>query len=149
MNRKEILNHCQYLLKQKLANLKIELSKIQDSANQESKSSMGDKYETGRAMAQNEIDKLRQSIAIIETQIFDLSKIESSTSSKIFLGSLIRTVDTYFLIAVGLGEIDYDKEKTFVISPVSPIGKLLLGKEKGDFFNWVGKEVEILEVTNF
>ena len=58
----KVVEKCLDSVQVKLSQLEVEKSKIQDSANNETKSSMGDKYETGRAMAQNEIGKLELNI---------------------------------------------------------------------------------------
>ena len=52
INKKELFEHCKNLLLQRIANGEKAMLDAQEAANSEEKSSMGDKYETGRAMSQ-------------------------------------------------------------------------------------------------
>jgi len=99
----------------------------------ETKSSAGDKHETGRAMLQLEMEKASQQLASILEMKEVLAKIEiQKTSEKICLGSLITTTKANYYLAISLGEITIDDEKYFAVSTNSPIGKQLLGKTVGD-----------------
>ena len=57
MNKTEILNLVQEKISEKIRNLERLISETRES-NNETKSSMGDKYETGREMLQQEINAL-------------------------------------------------------------------------------------------
>jgi predicted O-methyltransferase YrrM len=52
INKKEIFEHCKNMLLQRIADGEKAVLDAQEAANSEEKSSMGDKYETGRAMSQ-------------------------------------------------------------------------------------------------
>jgi hypothetical protein len=54
LKKENIIATAQNLLNSKLIELEKAIFNVQNAANEESKSSMGDKYETGRAMAQND-----------------------------------------------------------------------------------------------
>jgi hypothetical protein len=55
--KKLLFDHCQNYLAKRISNIREAINFAQDSANDETKNSSGDKYETGRAMAQLEIEK--------------------------------------------------------------------------------------------
>ncbi len=99
----------------------------------ETKSSAGDKHETGRAMLQLEMEKAGQQLAsIIEMQKV-LNKIRIHKTSKIIcLGSLIKTTKANYYLAISAGEIIIENIQYYAVSTNSPIGKQLLGKKVGD-----------------
>lgn len=99
----------------------------------ETKSSAGDKHETGRAMLQLEMEKSGQQLASIIEMKEVLAKIETQkTSETICLGSLIKTTKANYYLAISVGEITIENIKYFAVSTNSPIGKQLLGKTVGD-----------------
>lgn len=119
----------------------------QASANEETKSSAGDKYETGRAMAQLEIEKN-------STQHAEAQKIKqillqldpTKTSNTIQSGSLVITNQGKFYISIPAGQIVVEEEIYFAISPSSPIAQKLLGLKVGDRFSFNKKEFGVEEV---
>jgi len=114
----------------------------------ETKSSAGDKHETGRAMLQLEMEKASQQFASISLMQEVLQKIEIHKKNEIGkLGSLIYTNQGNYFLAVSIGQITINEDNYFVISPSSPIGKLLLGKKKGDDFRFNSKEFKIKEIV--
>lgn len=147
-SHKELLVKCKSIIEGKIQSIKLELHKIQESANNETKSSMGDKYETGRAMAQNEIEKLSQNLQENLSQLEILNRILPSNEKNVRLGSIIQTNKETFFLSVSLGEIKLADQSFFAISSSSPIGKLFLGKVKGDKISFNGMEKEILNVIN-
>ena len=136
-----------------LVEKKIELSQkgmidAQDSANAEGKSTAGDKYDTARAMSHRERDLYAKQLAesIQLKKIIDGIDI-SKSSSTIESGSLVETSAGHYFMSAGLGLIKLEEIPVFALSPLSPIGKLILGKSKGDSVKFNGKELEILSVS--
>jgi hypothetical protein len=113
----------------------------------DSKSSMGDKYETSREMSQQEINRLDQQFAVNQQHIFNLRNLVfQNKSSKILLGSLVITNIGRFFITVSLGEIKLENQSVFMISPGSPIAKLLNGKKVGGEFEMNKKLIQVLAI---
>lgn len=109
------------------------INQIQESLTSETKSSAGDKHETGRAMLQLEREKSGQQLAEIEKLKVLLSKIQVSSSSKVIgLGSIVFTTQNNYFIAVSAGVITVESNKFFAISPQTPIGQMLIGKMEND-----------------
>src|SRR5258707_5924053 len=77
----------------------------QASANEETKSSAGDKYETGRAMAQLEIEKNSAQLAEANKlkQIL-LQLVTTQTTDSIQAGSLVITNQGRFYISIPAGQ---------------------------------------------
>ena len=63
-------------------------------------------------------------------------------------GSLVITDQGKFYLSISAGQLQLDNETIFAISAVSPIGKMLLGKQKGSSFDFNGKKYLIKEGTN-
>ena len=60
--------------------------------------------------------------------------MEDSAIAK--LGSLIITNKANYFLAISAGEIRIDNKAYYAISPSSPIGQLLLGRQLGDTINF-------------
>lgn len=119
----------------------------QDSANNESKSSAGDKYETGRAMAQNDRDMYALQLLQAKSERGMLEKIRFDEETKVIRpGALAETSMGAFMIAVSIGVATIGTQKVMIISPQSPIGEVLMGKSEGDSFEFRGKAFKITAV---
>jgi transcription elongation GreA/GreB family factor len=144
MDKIKIIEGLKNNLETKLNNLFAELKKAGEDAAGETKSAMGDKYETGRATIQQYIDKIDGQIKIVKEQLGQLDRASSQkTSDKISLNSLVETDRGLYFISIGLGMIDLFGNKIAVISPSSPVGKALLGKKVGETAVFNGRKIEI------
>ena len=104
------------------------------ASNNDTKSSMGDKYETSREMLQQEINNLQiQLNEHLKSQKI-LKNINPNPHKIVTLGSLVETEKGKFFIAISLGEILFNQEKVFVISAESPLAKAMNGKKTGESF---------------
>lgn len=118
-----------------------------DSSTDDTKSSAGDKYETGRAMMQQDID--RQTLQLGEAQKLRtfLERMEPENSSDtVQTGSLAYTNHGIFYMAISIGQVDLEGEKYFVISSASPIGAQLIKQKAGAKFSFNGKNYEIKSI---
>jgi len=112
------------------------ISSNKKALSSETKSSAGDKHETGRAMLQLEMEKAGQQLAGINQMKMVLARIHIDFTSTVKLGSLIMTDHANYFLAISAGEISIEGVTYFAISSGSPIGKLLLGKQVGDTVNF-------------
>lgn len=145
-NKEEIKKRCIEFVDNKINQLNKAIEETQQSANNETKSSAGDKHETSRAMAQLESERLaKQKNQLIKSKEALIS-IPLEKTSVVNLGSLTKTTAGYFYMSIGLGKIDFNEEEIFVIPLHSPVGKLLTGKKVGDSFLFNGTKSEILEI---
>ena len=104
------------------------------ASNNDTKSSMGDKYETSREMLQQEINHLQiQLNEHLKSQQI-LKNINPNPHKIVTLGSLVETEKGMFFIAISLGELSFSQEKIFVISAESPLAKAMNGKKTGESF---------------
>lgn len=131
MNKSEILNIIHQKLSQKVETLEKMIVETRAS-NNETKSSMGDKYETSREMVQQEINNLQiQLNEIIKQQDF-LKTIVPKPSDKAEKGAIVETDKGMFFISVSLGEIIFEDKKIIAISPESPLAQAMQGKIKSE-----------------
>ena len=134
MTLKQNLYHqCKHILAERLARIKQSIADIQEGLTSETKSSAGDKHETGRAMLQLEREKAGQQLHDIQLLNEVFSKINpQDRPGKISLGSVVWTSKAHYFISVSLGALQVEQNTFYAISPHTPIGKLLMGKEVGD-----------------
>ena len=145
--KKELLSMCKSNLNKSIEDLKKAWLDAQDSANSDSKGSAGDKHETGRAMMHLEVEKNAKQLA----ERMQLLKIVALINpdqkhSKAQLGSLLKTNFGTYYLAIAMGKMVVGNEDIFVISPASPIAKLLLGSEVVSSFTFNAKKFEVLEI---
>ena len=131
-------------LDQRIQNSLAAMQAAQESANSESKSSAGDKYETSRAMGHldREMHARMYQQAQQERQI--VKRLDDTIIyKKGALGAFIKTSMGDFFLSVSIGQVEIDGNKVMIISPQSPIGALLVGKIVGDSFSFRGQEAVI------
>lgn len=120
----------------------------QASANEETKSSAGDKYETGRAMAQLEIEKNSAQLAEAQKLAQMLSHIHPEKKTEtVQAGSLVITNQGNYFIAIAAGQFTIENKIYYAISPSSPIAQKLMGLKKDDAFLFNKKEFVIEKVS--
>jgi hypothetical protein len=145
--KQRLLEQCHNALEYRYEVICKLLGDIKQAMQSETKSSAGDKHETGRAMLQLEREKAGRQLAEIEHQKQVLARVQiNSLTNIIGLGSLIITPQANYFIAISAGKIEYNGSVYYAISAASPMAKLLLGKEKGDTLQFQNKKITITEV---
>ncbi|WP_346858455.1 hypothetical protein [uncultured Draconibacterium sp.] len=135
------------LLDQRIELVRIAIESAKESRDNETKSSVGDKYETGRTLMQMEVEKNRIQLNKTENLKHELLQIDTSKKSTIVeFGSIVKTTQNNYFISSALGKIEINNEIYYCISLASPIGKLLHTKQVGDQFSFQGKVNLINEV---
>ncbi|MFD2563391.1 3-oxoacyl-ACP synthase [Aquimarina rubra] len=146
--KEELYNHCKQFVQNRLNRIEDRIANIQDSLTSETKSTAGDKHETGRAMLQLEREKAGAQLSEAQKLQEVLSKIDISTNSEVIrLGSIIETSNANYFLSISVGEITSNKKTYFAIAANTPIGKLLLGKKAGDCFSFHGNQITINRVV--
>ena len=145
--KEALFNQCQSFVNKRLQTVEAVLSSNQKALQSETKSSAGDKHETGRAMLQLEMEKAGQQLSGIVQMKVVLSKIDILKSSKnVCLGSVIITDKVSYFLSISAGQLVVADKSYFAISVSSPIGKLLLGKQKKEVISFNGKIIVINEI---
>jgi len=131
--KEKLYNACVAFVEKRFLKIESTIADIQTSLLSETKSSAGDKHETGRAMLQIEREKAGQQLAEIGKVKEALSKVETTkTHNTIAIGSVVYTSKSNYYIAISAGELKFNNEKFYAISPSTPIGQLLMGKAEGE-----------------
>jgi transcription elongation GreA/GreB family factor len=145
--REQLFEQCVNYVEQRIAAAQLEIDYAQASANAEEKSSAGDKYETGRAMAHLERDKAAQQLQEAIKLKASLAQVNSSASKEVIeLGSVVTTTQGNFYLAISAGKLQVNDLQIFALSTASPLGQKLLSKKVGDEFIFNKKPFGILEI---
>lgn len=144
----ELYQACQQYIDEKSANIEGLMRSYQQDLESESKSSAGDKHETGRAMLHLEMEKASQQYEVIQKMKSLMEKIDlSKTHTQVKLGSLVLTDIGHYFISISAGPISSGGKEYYAVSPASPVGALLLGQQKGSRVYLGEKKINILQVT--
>ncbi|MDE5423803.1 hypothetical protein L3073_16435 [Ancylomarina sp. DW003] len=124
------------------------IASAKDSRNNDTKSSAGDKYETGREMMQIEIEKNEVLLSQTAKQRKELARIDILEKyDKVAFGSLVTTDKGTYFISIGIGKIQIADQTCYAISLASPIGGLLKDKVVGDEVQFQGRTFTIKEIA--
>lgn len=145
--KKELHQACLAELQTRIDRIRLAVEEIQAAANEETKSSAGDKYETGRAMMQQEKDKMAHQLAVNISWKNQLALLNpSEAKEEVAIGSLVITQEGKYYLSIPLGKLKLAGQVYFAISLASPIGKALLNKKAGDKIVFQGRKISILQV---
>ncbi len=142
-----LIAHLRTTLLERVAATEVELASTLAARNSDTKSSAGDKHEVGRAMVQQELDQLEAQLAKTRALLQELDRVPLERNfDHVAFGSFVSTDQGSYFIAIGLGALELNGEKCYVISIASPIGQAMQGKIEGDevFFN--GKMIRLLSI---
>ncbi|MDJ0646582.1 MAG: 3-oxoacyl-ACP synthase [Flavobacteriaceae bacterium] len=144
--KEQLYQACTNFVQKKEASVLKTIQSNQEALNSETKSSAGDKHETGRSMLQLEMEKASQQLEVVYAMKATLQRINfSDTSGIVKLGSLVITDKTNYYLTISAGEIKVEDDSYYAVSANSPIGKLLLGKKVDDTITFL-KEITIKEI---
>ena len=149
--KEELYKLCELFVNKRLETVEDVISSNQKALQSETKSSAGDKHETGRAMLQLEMEKAGQQLAGIRQMKevlakIDLSNSENSSQKNAHLGSVVLTEKMNFFLSVSAGKLTIENKDYFAVSVSSPIGKLLLGKQKNEVVTFNGNSIKMLKI---
>ena len=145
--KQKLFEACEQYVQDRIQRVSSAMKDLENDLENESKSSAGDKYETGREMINIEWNKLSNQLQQFKMLQEALEKARKRKSSEqIQLGSLIKTNMANYIVAIPAGQIDVDGEKYFAIGANSPIAQILHGKKAGEDFSFNGKTNRIVSV---
>ena len=145
--KRELYRKCTEYIDQRIESIQKKLDDVAESRSNETKSSAGDKHETGRTMMQLEEQKSTvQLYAALEVKQTLLQIDVEKSNLEVGLGSLVQCNNGNYFISISAGKLDIDGIRYYGISMQSPIGLTLAGKSVGDQIEFNGRVMEILEV---
>jgi transcription elongation GreA/GreB family factor len=139
-NKSGIQLNLRMILEKSLEEARRDYFLAKESRDSDTKSSAGDKFETGREMMQREMDKLS---ALVDNTLNSLTKLDRlanlPATAVISEGSLVETDQETYYIAIGYGKLD----SIYAISIESPLGQELKGKRVGERIEMRGRQITI------
>ena len=146
--KEKLLEKVKELIESRMQTSYEAMEAAKNSANEEGKSSAGDKYETARAMGQLDREMNGRMYEQARQERLSLDKIDTETLfTKVAFGALVETTMGYFFISIGAGIIELNAIKFMVISQEAPIGQVIFGKSVKDPFEFRGKTHKILSIN--
>ncbi len=131
-------------LREKLGTCEEAIASTRAAFASDTKSSAGDKHEIGRAMVQQELDKLEEQREKLIALQQELARVPlDRVYQHVAFGSLVTTDQGCYLIAIGLGTLAVEGETCYAISMASPIGQALKDKRAGDEVAFNGRTIRI------
>ena len=142
--KRQIVQHCLTIIAQQIGLAEAAIKQAQLTANNESKSSAGDKHETARALAHLEQERHAQVLREnLRRQQILLKLDPTSQHHWVQLGSLIRTNQGWFFVAISMGTIKLHGTPYRSISLDSPLGQALQEAELDEEISFRNKEFVI------
>jgi peptidase E len=145
--KQQLYNLCLQHIHDNIWGIEAAILEAREATRNETKSSMGDKYETAREMLQQDInmnmDRLQKAKA---EQLLLQQIVPEQKGTFITNGSLVQTNNGTFYIGISAGKLSVNNETYYAISLSSPIGSQLKGKQQGDVFTLNGKHYKIEKV---
>ncbi len=133
--KKHLYEHVTGLLAGRIAVSKSAVNDAQATANEEGKSSAGDKYETSRAMSHLDKEMYGRQLEANTKEMTALLSLDVLRAmDTVSAGSLIDCGTSFFFIAAGIGRISFMNQDVYCLSPVAPLAQALKGKKAGDVF---------------
>lgn len=141
--KSELQAKLRYILEKSVEEARREYVLAKESRDSDTKSSAGDKFETGREMMQREMDKWSAQIDQNTISLNKLDRIADLAPSKVVSeGSLVETDQETYFISIGYGKL----ESVYAISIESPLGTVLKGKKVGDRVEMRGRIINIKSI---
>ena len=140
-------DHLFSALESRKSALQLERSQLSIDSTDSGKGSAGDKHEVGIAMAQIEIGKLDQQIALAQQQLADLQKLDPSVPlDQMLVGSLFEINQNWYYCSVPFGQIQFDDMTIFCMSSDAPLFQALKGKKVQDSTLFNGRDWKINKI---
>lgn len=141
--KQSLLAHARAEIEVLLSTTEASLGRLEESLANETKSSAGDKFETGRAMLHLEQQKLSKQVATALERLEAVARIQGRRPTELISeGSLVATNRGLYFVGLGLGKVRMSGRTVFCTTLESPIGSALIGKQIGEMF--VFNELEFL-----
>lgn len=132
MDRKELKQLVLNTLNNQIEVIQNQILSLSEDAQNDAKSSAGDKHETGLAMMHLEQEKLNAKLTeFLDMQQIALKLSEKRTVDKVVLGSIVKTNKAVFYLSVPIQQVNYKNMQVFCVSIHAPLIQHLLNKEVG------------------
>lgn len=142
--KQQLYQQCLDYVQQRMDAAQQGIEAAQQASQDDTKSSAGDKYETGREMAQQETDRNMAQLNEANKLKVALNQINPTLiNDHVETGCVVITDTAKFYVSISAGAISAAGETYMAISPASPIGQKMKGLKAGDRFNLNDKVYKI------
>lgn len=146
--KQQVWQRCLEIAETQIKSLEKMMMELRASAQNESKSSAGDKHETARAMVQIEQEQLQRQINIAQAQMNQLHAIRGlEKSNHVQPGSLVQTDQGLYFISTGIGKINIEEKEILCVSPNAPLASIFIGKKEDEVVFFNRKAIRILAIA--
>ena len=146
--KKQLHTQLVQLLDEKIKEVQTAMVEVSESMKNDTKSSAGDKFETGREMMQIELNNNQQQLNKFLKLKNDVSQIDPEiTLSTVSFGSLVHTSLGIYFFSVALGKVMAADASCYALSMASPVGQALMDKRVGEKVEFQGREISILKIV--
>lgn len=146
MDKKAFFRHISTTISEKITSLQVDIADLKKGIAEDSKSSAGDKFETAREMAQQELVKLSTQLNEQQRLKSLVDNQSSESTTQVSLGAVIQTNKGVFLVGIPIGTNTFEGKNIIGIGLSAPLGQLLLHKKKKDQFFFNNQEFIIEEI---
>ena len=147
MHKKTVVAFLTTQLKNQIVQIRLQIENLSQDASENAKSSAGDKHETDLAMVHLEQEQLSKKLSQLLENLQTWQQIDfASSASTVKQGSLVKTNLGWLLISIALPQYKIENETVISISPQSPLGQLLIGKQPNERFELNQKTFEVQEI---
>lgn len=147
MNRKELKYAVSDKLREQILLIRNQIGSLSTDAQNDAKSSAGDKHETGLAMMHIEQEKLNLKLSeLIQLQNILQKLPEEKISDKVVLGAIVKTKKAIFYVSIAMPAVLHKNQTIICISPSAPLMQLLLNRKVGEEIAFNNISYEIVEI---
>ncbi|MDA8695787.1 hypothetical protein N9L83_02440 [Flavobacteriales bacterium] len=148
LSRQEVVEALEASMDAGLKRVRRAFEELQGSLEGESKSTAGDKHETGRAMVQMEMEQAAGRLSRVEGMIRQWHALEPARGrQEVRPGAVVTTDQGGFVMGVAWGAFDVEKEKTWrAISADAPLARAMQAASPGSSVEFRGRMWQIISV---
>ena len=133
-SRQDIFEGLGSELKRSLASRRGDLLSLREALGSETKSSAGDKHETGRAMIHLEQARVTEAVNRLEAMSSTLRQYAAAvgTVQRVSPGALVETTGPWVLVGVPLGKVQLPNALVLCVGAEAPLARQWHGAKPGD-----------------
>lgn len=137
-------NNLLHQLHSKVEELKSVKQRLLDDKSGETKSVVGDKYETARSMIQMEEDQINRQLQILNSNILKVKQLRLDEIKIVQHDSLVRLNTGLYYLSIAANPLIIDDQKVFCMSSDAPLSRSILNKNIGDEVRFNGRTFKVL-----
>lgn len=147
MNKAELIDFLTIRFTDEVNEIQADLALISNDLANDTKSSAGDKFETAREMANQEISKL-QSVLAEKKRFLQILQNDAfqSKSTTIQAGALVLIEKIWYFFGLPFGKTTFDTKTVIGIGLTAPFAQAFLQKQQGTTVNFGNKDQFIEEI---